>query len=223
MGRRPKSEATRDRLVADGLLTPARATPGLSDDDYEALVSPRIESIEVVAPRGVASFQDEAFALTPSEPKMPPESGQDYATPWEFVRAVENRFGPMVMDLAATADNTKAPAFFTKEDDALSRDWTKLKGNLWLNPPYKKLGLWAVKCNESRTLGSLRKIFLLCLASVSTEWFAENVHGNALVLFVRPRIEFVGAAQGIDRDLILCVFGAPPGYEPWNWREQAKA
>lgn len=161
----------------------------------------------------------EPFALALSVPESPPDSGQNYATPWEFIRAVEARFGPIVFDLSASAENTKAPKFFSKEEDSLAQDWTALTGNLFLNPPYAGLEPWSRKCKQSRTLGSIRRIFLLTPASVSTEWWAEHVHLEALVLFVRPRLTFVGATDPYPKDLSLAIFGAAPGYEPWAWNE----
>jgi phage N-6-adenine-methyltransferase len=164
----------------------------------------------------------ETFALSLSVPEHPPDSGQNYATPWEFIRAVEGRFGQMVVDLSASKENAKASIFITKEEDSLARDWTALQGNLWLNPPYADLSVWAQKCRGARTLGSIRRIFLLCPASVSTEWWADYVHLEALVLFVRPRLTFVGATDPYPKDLALSVFGAAPGYEPWRWDEGEK-
>lgn len=43
-----------------------------------------------------------------SEPiQKPGRSKQDYGTPWEFIRAVERRWGKLHVDLAAHSENAK--------------------------------------------------------------------------------------------------------------------
>ena len=154
------------------------------------------------------------------------KSRQDYATPIEFIYAVTNRFGPITFDLASSSDNYKGPegCLFTESDDSLSQDWTKLKGNLWCNPPYGVIGPWARKCAQSITEDEdgwiSRRIFLLTPASVGSNWFAEYVHNRALVLFLRPRLTFEGADDPYPKDLLLAVYGLktfPSGYQCWRW------
>jgi hypothetical protein len=60
---------------------------------------------------------------------------------------------------------------------------------------------------------------MLTPASVSTEWFNDSVHGQALVLAIRPRIKFVGHADPYPKDLILSCYGEPPGFDTWRWDE----
>jgi hypothetical protein len=53
-------------------------------------------------------------------PKQKPgKSKQDYGTPWELIRAIEARWGKLTIDLAARADNAKAPLFITPEENSL--------------------------------------------------------------------------------------------------------
>lgn len=52
-------------------------------------------------------------------------SKQDYGTPWDFIRAVEAKWGPMVHDLASTRENAKAPSgYYYPEVDAIQRSWS---------------------------------------------------------------------------------------------------
>ena len=143
-------------------------------------------------------------------------SKQDYQTPWEFIRAVESRFGKFEWDLAADDQNHKAPKYFTEKTNSLSHPWAMISGNCWLNPPFGVIGPWAEKCAKEARLGA--KIFLLTPASVGSNWFAEHVHGKALVLFLSPRLTFDGADDPYPKDLILSCYGQPPGYEPWRWK-----
>ena len=47
----------------------------------------------------------------------------DYATPWPVVRFLERHFNKFDLDPCCYPETAKAPSLFTKEDDALSRDW----------------------------------------------------------------------------------------------------
>jgi phage N-6-adenine-methyltransferase len=155
--------------------------------------------------------------------QKPGESKQDYATPPEYIAAVKARFGisSFAYDLAADSENTKAKHFFCEEEDSLKQDWRKLRGDLWLNPPYAHIAPWAVRCHH--TAGPLdalrRRIFFLVPAGVGANWFAQFVHQKALVIFNNGRISFDGIAP-YPKDTLLAVFGLKPGYECWTWRNQ---
>ena len=64
------------------------------------------------------------------------KSQQVVGTPWSFIHAVEYRFGLIGFDLAASVENAKAPLFFTKEEDSLSKRWHQLAELCWLNPEF---------------------------------------------------------------------------------------
>lgn len=149
-------------------------------------------------------------------------SKQDHGTPWEFIRAVEKRWGPIVFDLAADEDNAKAPAYYDAEADTLSKDWLKLPlGNKWLNPEFKDIAPYAQKCAEALTrpgVGGRGNIFLLTPASIGSEWFNDFVHQRALVIGIRPRLSFSGMGDPYPKDLMLSVYGENPGFETWRWR-----
>lgn len=155
-----------------------------------------------------------------SEPaQRPGKSRQDYETPPEFIRAVEDRFGALNVDLAARNDNAKAPQWITPEADGLSTSWPT-EGTLWLNPPFGKIEPWAKRCWDwAPPLDSSGRgrILLLVPASVGSRWFSEYVMDGALVLFLQPRLSFDGKAP-FPRDCMLCVYGELPGFEVWKWK-----
>ncbi len=154
-----------------------------------------------------------------SEPRQKPgKSRQDFGTPMEFIDAVVKRFGPLAWDLAAHAGNHKCDLYFDETANSLRQDWTQLRGNLWLNPPFGDIGTWARKCAESvNGLGHGTKILMLTPASVGSNWFAEHVHHRALVLGVNPRMSFDGK-DPYPKDLMLSVFGVAPGFDVWRWK-----
>lgn len=60
-----------------------------------------------------------------------------------FVASLEARFGyPFDLDVAASEHNAKAPRFYTRDDDGLTKPWT---GSVWCNPPYSDIRPWVEK------------------------------------------------------------------------------
>jgi len=154
--------------------------------------------------------------------QKPGKSVQEVGTPPEFLDAVERRFGEIAWDLAANGENHVVPGWCGPgseyQPDSLLCDWAGHRpGLLWLNPPYGEIGKWAAKCAEQSAAGACRIAFLVP-ASVGTNWFAAHVDRKALVLFLSPRLTFVGHTQSYPKDLMLAVYGEPPGYECWRWK-----
>lgn len=143
-------------------------------------------------------------------------SRQDYETPAEFIRAVEDRFGPLTVDLAATKQNAKAPEFLDEEANSLTVNWNKFNGLLWLNPPFNHIEIWAQKSRMHCELGA--RLLFLTPASVGSEWFQMHVLGRAMVLALSPRLSFDGKAP-YPKDCMLSVFWAGcSGFDVWRWK-----
>ena len=62
-------------------------------------------------------------------------------------------------------------------------------------------------------------LLLLVPASVGSNWYAENIHGRALVLALSPRVRFVGHSGPFPKDLILAAYGKATGFDCWRWRK----
>ena len=159
----------------------------------------------------------EAPRLGPTQKRG--KSKQDVGTPWEFIRAVERRFGPIVHDLAASADNTKALTYYSLATNSLAQPWAKNlpTGNLWLNPEFATITPWVAKCaEESPKRHGL--ILVLTPASIGTEWFANHVHRQSMVLGLSPRMTFIGSEDPYPKDLMLSVYGyGLNGFDVWRW------
>lgn len=155
-------------------------------------------------------------------------SKQDYGTPLVFIRACEKRFGPIVCDLAASAENAKAPIWIDRETDTLTVPWAleHPTGTLYLNPEFTDIDPYAAKCaEESKRRQGL--ILLLTPASIGSCWFDAHVKGNAMVLGLLGRIPFdgmpvnprSGRVDGYPKDLMLSVFGmGVHGFDTWRWQ-----
>jgi site-specific DNA-methyltransferase (adenine-specific) len=135
--------------------------------------------------------------------------------------AVYGYFGKLAWDLAADETNTQCQYWYNEQQDSLKQEWHKLKGMLWLNPPYANIRPWVLKCLTEKRLGA--SILLLVPASVGSEWFASYVHREATVLFLSPRLSFDGK-NPYPKDLMLCHFNPDfdrndhsTHYGCWRW------
>lgn len=148
------------------------------------------------------------------------ESRQDWGTPWEFIAAVEKRFGVLACDLACTTENAKAPhgLYFDRAVDSLSWNWSELGGNLWLNPPFADIDPWAEKlARECRH--RLGFALFLTPASIGSNWFSKHVNGKAVVIGLSPRLAFEGTTDPYPKDLMIACYGhGLSGFDTWRWK-----
>ncbi len=164
--------------------------------------------------------------------QKPGKSFQAYGTPADFLAAVRERFGPLDVDLACTHENAKARhGHYVSETDSLCEPWADLYPDslLWLNPPFGDIDPWAEKCKTEGARMRAGHILLLTPASIGSNWYADHVHGNALVLGLAPRMTFdgtppnprTGKVDPYPKDLMLSVFGrgVAPGLACWRWKE----
>lgn len=144
-------------------------------------------------------------------------SKQDYETPDDFIHAAVNRFGKIDFDLAASKLNTRGLGYFTEFDNALSQDWDKFRGNLWLNPPFYNITPWAKKCSEYQGDG---QILFLVPASVGSNWFRDFVFQKSKIYFLNDRLKFKGCKDSYPKDCLLAVFGSlERQIEIWKWKK----
>ncbi|WP_420029715.1 phage N-6-adenine-methyltransferase [Moellerella wisconsensis] len=128
------------------------------------------------------------------------EIGDQWCSPEELFWGINAKFGPFTLDLFTDGNNTKAPHFYTAEDNALTQDWSaKLKevgGAAFGNPPYSRssyhekqavtgVGHIMNYASAMREKGG-RYVFLL-KAATSESWWPENADH---VCFIRGRIGF---------------------------------
>jgi site-specific DNA-methyltransferase (adenine-specific) len=120
-------------------------------------------------------------------------------------------FGPLnaefrfTLDVCADANNAKAPAYFTREQDGLSQSWAAL-GSVWCNPPYgRAIAAWVRKA----WVESCKGVTVVCLVPARTDaawWHDYALRGE--VRFVRGRIRFVGAPFNAPFPSAVIVFRA---------------
>lgn len=166
------------------------------------------------------------------------ESSGDIWTPWEFIRAVEKKFGPIAIDLAASGpQSAKASRWITPEEDSLNQDWTAmLNGGLgWDNCPYSNVAPWAKYHQRQWERGA--RTLLLVPASVGSNWYWSYVDPYAEVYsvgrmvfdncFDRKTGQLVSTVY--PKDLILCHYDAmantyrsdyPRRMQRWDWKTE---
>jgi hypothetical protein len=146
------------------------------------------------------------------------ESKQDYETPGELIDAVEKRFGKLVLDLASNEKNFKAPLYITTK--SLELDWhTMADGNFWLNPPFEDNEPWSKKCRNEAECGA--SILLLTPASVDSNWFLNNIAGNADVHILKQRVKYVGMKDPYPKACMVSHFfpGSNGDIFIWDWKK----
>lgn len=141
----------------------------------------------------------------------------DRGTKWEFIRELEARagWGSFDLDVAAAPHNAKAPLFYTREDNGLTKPW-RIPGtggdlNVWCNPPYSRLkgvmdlGSWVVKAWEewSKTNRPRRIVMLVPANRCEQAWWQNHVEPYRDRADSPLRVEFLPGRMRFDQ---------PPGW-----------
>lgn len=110
----------------------------------------------------------------------------DWCTPKDFFTMIDDVY-KFDLDPCATKENAMCPAYFTKEDDGLTRDWF---GAVYMNPPYgREIGKWIQKAYEEVQKGNARFVVCLLPARTDTKWFHDYcVKGE--IHFIKGRLKF---------------------------------
>ena len=131
----------------------------------------------------------------------------DWETPDGLFQKLYQEF-PMVLDVAARADNTKLPLW--RETDGLEYNWGDTGSCCWMNPPYgRNVGKWVKKAWEE----SLKGVQTVCLlpSRTDTKWFHEYIYQNISVeiRFLKGRVKFKGAENGAPFPSMIVIFNPP--------------
>lgn len=106
-------------------------------------------------------------------------SSDDWESPWDLVEAVAERYGPVILDVAGTMWNAKAPRWI--EAGSLEADWVgdlSVAGVNWANPPYSRPNKPMFSEKAIATAKAGRGTVLCLPADMGNGWFHE--------LFLRP-------------------------------------
>lgn len=138
----------------------------------------------------------------------------EWPTPRAFFDHLNREFR-FTLDVCATPDNAKCSAYFTRDDDGLSREWS---GVCWMNPPYgSEIGAWMRKAYESAQAGAV--VVCLVPARTDTAWWHDYAMKGE-IRFVRGRLRF-GDAEASAPFPAVVIFR--PKIASLFWQAQASA
>ena len=140
-------------------------------------------------------------------------ASDEWATPQVLFDGldVEFRFG---LDAAASEANAKCTAFFTREDDALTRDWYPGRGwSVWLNPPYSQCAAFIAKASEEAN-HSGQAVVCLVPSRTDTRWWHRYVwdaerhrpRAGVEVRFLPGRLKFGDSKNSAPFPSVVIVF-----------------
>ena len=112
----------------------------------------------------------------------------EYQTPWDiFNKASEDYDLIPMLDVCATCKNTKGWLFFTKQHNALEKDWNQ---DFFMNPPYSKVYDFMKKAYHESKKNNVNGLILV-YAKTDTKWWHEFIENKAEVHFIKGRIKFL--------------------------------
>ncbi len=118
-------------------------------------------------------------------------NGEDrmWETPPAFMEWLGDNFGFIPdMDAAASHENTKAPHYYTREENGLFHPWV---GSVWVNPPYSSLDHWVDKALLEIKRPEVDVIFMLLPVRSSTRWFKRLFKSiDTKIHFITGRFNF---------------------------------
>lgn len=133
----------------------------------------------------------------------------EWPTPQAFFADASAEFGPFDLDPCATAENAKAPNYYTRAENGLTRVWW---GRVWMNPPYgRAIGEWmrkALEESQRETIEGIPDVSLVaCLvpARTDTAWWHDYA-AKGRVRFIRGRLRFGDAKANAPFPSALVIF-----------------
>lgn len=140
---------------------------------------------------------------------------EDWPTPWELFKQINERFA-FTLDPCATEANAKCQKFFTQEQDGLIQDWGKEV--VFMNPPYgRNIKAWMHKAKISAEAGAT--VVCLVHARTDTRWWHDEVEFDAAeIQFLKGRVRFEGAPSSSPFPSVLVIYLPPDSaYQPIGW------
>ena len=124
----------------------------------------------------------------------------DWATPQDLFDEL-NAIHKFTLDVCASPSNAKCANYFTKDTNALEREWY---GVCWMNPPYgREIGKWMKKAYETSFNNS--KVVCLVPARTDTAWWHDYAM-KGKITFLRGRLKFNGHKNSAPFPSAIVVF-----------------
>ena len=115
-----------------------------------------------------------------------------------------NRLFRFTLDAAASVENAKCEKFYTKEDDALTQEWT---GSVFCNPPYgREIGGFVEKGARSAFSKDAECVVMLLPSRTDTAWWHDYVMKAQEIWLIRGRLKFGGGKNSAPFPSCVVVF-----------------
>jgi len=138
--------------------------------------------------------------LQPNSVHFSSERG-NWETPQDFFDKLNEEFR-FTLDVCAEKHTAKCEKYFTKEDNALDKEW---HGICWMNPPYGRgIGVWLKKAYETSQSGSM--VVCLIPSRTDTKWWHNYVMSAHEIRFVKGRLKFDGHKNSAPFPSVVVVF-----------------
>lgn len=115
----------------------------------------------------------------------------EWATPQDLFDTLHAEYH-FTLDACATRENAKLPVYYSKEEDGLTRSWSRQR--VWINPPYTKgqIKRWLAKARQALDSEGCKLVVFLVPARTDTAWFHDYVYKkpHVEVQFIRGRLKF---------------------------------
>jgi site-specific DNA-methyltransferase (adenine-specific) len=138
--------------------------------------------------------------------KSDPVSKDEWATPKPLFDWCSHYFN-FSLDAAASAENALCEKFYTKEQNALKKDWKKgaKGGDVWLNHPYSMNETFIKKMKKESDKGVT--ICNLGPADTSCRYFELYYKYCSGIYLILGRVKFKGASHAATFSSGIYVFG----------------
>jgi phage N-6-adenine-methyltransferase len=141
----------------------------------------------------------------------------EWATPQKLFDELNDKYGPIVLDVCATFENTKCTYWFGahrdgSSTDGLNIDWHEFADTVWMNPPYSRGQQWKwIKKASDEAAQGVTTVALLP-ARTDTRAFHAYIYKqpNVEIEFLKGRVKFGGAKHGAPFPSMVVVFRPRP-------------
>jgi len=90
------------------------------------------------------------------------------------------------LDVAASRINHVCDRYFTKQDDALTKEWDE---DFFLNPPYSQVEIFIKYAYQQYKKHNVTGL-ILTYSKTDTKWWHDYIEGRAETYFIKGRIRF---------------------------------
>ena len=132
------------------------------------------------------------------------KESDEWETPQDLFDRLDQEFH-FTLDACADPENTKCERFYSKDNNALTADWSG--ETVFCNPPYSMVKEFAEKCFREGCKDRTT-VVLLVFSRTDTRWFHDFIYQRAELRFLKGRVRFSGKDNAPFPSMIVIFRGA---------------